>query len=598
MLNFHKLSAALCIGIAFSSAILIGQCFRAFPNVDEVAHLPAGVSHLAFGRFDLYRVNPPLVRSVAAIASIPSDVYDWKLYSTQIGVRPEFTIGKAALSEHRTGLVSFYAWPRLLSLVFWMAGIVVLARVGMCIGGQSRVIACLLWGGSPAILANSASVCPDLGSISVGMLASLAGWRYFCNPKAESAIIAGLCVGFALLTKLTWITGLATIPLTAGLGFALFRQTHLRRSMTACLCDLAAFLVVALSVLNLGYFFEGSFIPLGDFKFCSEMLGGVDCNASNHGNRFSGSWLAKVPVPVPANYLLGIDYLKYEVENKMWSFLSGEWKYGSWSHYYVMTTLFKTPESTLIGAMIGLGVLIIGVRRKMVKPEVIAMFLFLIIPAAVSFAAVSLQGGFNHHHRYVLMIYPPMFALAAYIASPVGVRLLRFRLPFLGKSKHSIAVPLAFTLVALSAASSLRVHPYYTSYFNTISGGPANGWRLLGFSNIDWGQDILEVDKWLKENTEKRPLVMDLDYFDINGELFEIPTSLPPQLPENASIDEVRRSVSETQWWIISVKKLYNLPGHDGLEYLQQIEPIDRIAYAYHVYRIDPLRSSEPPTSP
>jgi hypothetical protein len=135
-----------------------------------------------------------------------------------------------------------------------------------------------------------------------------------------------------------------------------------------------------------------------------------------------------------------------EVEQKYWSFLLGEWKKGSWPHYYLMTTLLKTPEPTLLGAALGLGVLIVGIWRKMVKPEVISMFLFLIIPAAVCFASVSLQGGFNHHHRYVLMIYPPMFALAAYIASPVGIQLLHFRLPFHGPDKRSIAVPLALTL--------------------------------------------------------------------------------------------------------------------------------------------------------
>lgn len=257
-----------------------------------------------------------------------------------------------------------------------------------------------------------------------------------------------------------------------------------------------------------------------------------------------------------------------------------------------MTTLYKTPEPTLIGALIGLGVLVVGIRRKMVKPEVISMFLFLIIPAAVCLASVSLQGGFNHHHRYVLMIYP-MFALTAYIASPVGARLLRSRLPFLGPKKRTIAVPLAMTFVTLSAISSLRVHPYYTSYFKTLSGGPENGWRLLGFSNIDWGQDILEVDRWLKSHPDRRPLVMDIDYFGMNGDLFDVPTTNPPQLPKDASIDEVRRSITETQWWIISVKKLYNLPDHDGLEYLQQIEPIERIAYAYHVYCIDPLQTHQ-----
>jgi hypothetical protein len=82
---------------------------------------------------------------------------------------------------------------------------------------------------------------------------------------------------------------------------------------------------------------------------------------------------------------------------------------------------------------------------------------------------------------------------------------------------------------------------------------------------------------------------MDIDYFGMNGNLFDVPTSIPPKLPKGASLDEVRRSITETQWWIISVKKLYNLPDQKGLEYLQQLQPVERIAYSYHVYRIDPL---------
>jgi hypothetical protein len=50
--------------------------------------------------------------------------------------------------------------------------------------------------------------------------------------------------------------------------------------------------------------------------------------------------------------------------------------------------------------------------------------------------------------------------------------------------------------------------------------------------------------------------------------------------------------LNEPQWWIISVKRLYNYPDHDGLEYLQQIEPVDKIAYAYHVYYLEPLDSN------
>ena len=145
---------------------------------------------------------------------------------------------------------------------------------------------------------------------------------------------------------------------------------------------------------------------------------------------------------------------------------------------------------------------------------------------------------------------------------------------------------LAVALLIMSVLSSIRVHPYYTSYFNTLCGGPQNGWRLLGSSNIDWGQDLLLVDKWIKEHPGSRPLAFDLNYYDMSGELFDLPRDSPPNLSRNSSIQEVR--TDQTQWWIISVKSLYNHPGQNGLEYLQQLNPVDVIAYSYHVYRIDP----------
>ncbi|XZE22571.1 hypothetical protein SH449x_002506 [Pirellulaceae bacterium SH449] len=371
---------------------------------------------------------------------------------------------------------------------------------------------------------------------------------------------------------------------------------------------------VSIFTVNVGYLFEDTLMPLGELKFLSSTLsGGVTLNSV--GSVFSNTAFHSVPCPFPRNFVQGIDYLRMEVENKYWSFLDGEWRYGSWPHYYVMSTLYKTPEPTLVAAAMGVYVFIIGWWRRFAKPELVSMVLLLTIPAAVCFLSVSLQGGFNHHHRYVLMIYPPMFVFASLLASPMAEQVFsRKKLAVQGDEPPEseatnvlkASIPwwavwqrfhwtkiLAFVLVSLSVVSSLRVHPYYTSYFNTISGGPENGWHRLGFSNIDWGQDILEVDQWLKQYPERRPLVMDIDYFGMNGDLFDVPTSLPPQLPLGASIDEVRRSITETQWWIISVKKLYNLPSHPGLQYLQQIEPFERIAYAYHVYRIDPLPPEE-----
>ena len=582
----------LLIGILCAVNVkLVSSQWDQFPNIDELGHLPAGVSHWRLGNFDYYRVNPPLVRVVAAIpAWLTQREFEWRLGSSEVGSRPEFVVGLASLRKNRLLLSSSYWGPRLCCVTFSLLGLLTFASwIGLSSGWRVSVIGCAIWCFCPSILAFAGTIGPDLGAVAMGMLLCSSSWNYLHWPTLEHSVLAGLAMGLALLTKLTWLTAVVTLPVTVAVCLIILAKHLPARPFKRRIIDLLMFWFMALLTLNAGYLFEDSFKPLGEYEFCSKMLGGDDCNAEVHGNRFRDTWLLHLPVPVPRNYLLGIDYLKYEVEEKKWSFLMGQWKCGSWPYYYIMTTLFKTPEPTLLAAIIGAGVLVVGIWRKTVEPKVISMFLLLGIPAGVCFMSVSLQGGFSHHHRYVLMIYPFLFALGAYVASPMAVELLRLRVPFLGRKKRSIAIPLAIALVTLSAASSLRIHPHYTSYFNSLSGGPENGFRLLGFSNIDWGQDLLEVDRWIKENPECRPLVMELDYFGVNGELFELPTTLPPNLPSAASIDEVRRSIKETQWWIISVKKLYNLPGENGLEYLQQIKPEDKIAYSYHVYRFDPF---------
>ena len=563
--------------------------FNNFPTVDEVGHLPAGVSHWKFGRFDLYRVNPPLVRSICTSVVVDAGQYDWSRYSVRVGKRPEFEIGLRRLASARLATVHDYVLPRIVALSFSLLGLFVgyFWLRTLFPGSLVPILFSACWAVSPNILAHATTIGPDVGAVAIGMVAAYLYWSYLQRPSRQSAIIAGIALGVAILTKLTWLTAIVSLPAVVLVCHWTNRQAMPPRKHRTLIGELLLATVVATLVVNIGYCFEGTLTKLADYQFCSKAFGGEGANRFSPKSPFyRSSVFSSVPVPIPRNLVLGIDFLQMEVEEGMWSFLMGEWRHGSWPHYYFMTTLFKTPEPTLLAALIGLGVLLAGIRRKLVAPKVIAMFLFLGIPAGVCFTSVGLQGGFNHHHRYVLMIYPFLFALAAYVASPVAVKLLRFRIPFLGRKQRSIAIPLAITLVMLSAASSLRVHPHYTSYFNTLSGGPENGWQLLANSNIDWGQDLLEVDKWIKQHPDCRPLAFELDYFGMSGDLFGLPNASPPLLAKDASIDDVR--TDETQWWIVSVKKLYNLPGQDGLEYLQKLEPVDKIAYAYHVYRIDP----------
>ena len=60
----HSLVFAL---LALHGGLLAFIAAEHSPVISEAKHLPAGLSHLYLGRFDLFRVNPPLVRTAAAL---------------------------------------------------------------------------------------------------------------------------------------------------------------------------------------------------------------------------------------------------------------------------------------------------------------------------------------------------------------------------------------------------------------------------------------------------------------------------------------------------------------------------------------------------
>jgi hypothetical protein len=50
--------------------------------------------------------------------------------------------------------------------------------------------------------------------------------------------------------------------------------------------------------------------------------------------------------------------------------------------------------------------------------------------------------------------------------------------------------------------NTLRAYPNYVSYFNTLAGGPSNGYRYITDSNADWGQDLKRLALFLNKHPE------------------------------------------------------------------------------------------------
>ena len=93
----------------------------------------------------------------------------------------------------------------------------------------------------------------------------------------------------------------------------------------------------------------------------------------------------------------------------------------------------------------------------------------------------------NIGHRHILPTYPVLFILVGGLVAP-GVL----------KGMWRTALPGLLVLGQLGA--NLWAAPHYLAFFNVLAGGPANGYRLLVDSSLDWGQDLPGLARWLRAN--------------------------------------------------------------------------------------------------
>jgi hypothetical protein len=341
------------------------------PTLNEPGHLVAGLVQWRFGRFEVYRVNPPLVHYAAALPVMLVGYHpNWASYSYEsTGARSEIVMGEdfiRANGERSAWLITVARWG---CLPFTLAGGLFCFFWSRELWGSSTagLISLFVWCFEPFLMAHAELITTDCAATSIGIGASFFFWRWLKHPSWRRALATGAALGLAQLTKTTWIVLFGLWPALWLFWIGTRRGTtpapYDRSSTVTAATQLAVLLVFGVYVLNLGYFFDGTLTKLGDYTFTSRSLSGA-VREGAAGNRFAGTWLGKVPVPLPRNYVLGIDLQKKDFENydSPWSFLLGEWKDGGWWYYY----LYGLSAKTTLGlqALVGLGVLTVLVRGR------------------------------------------------------------------------------------------------------------------------------------------------------------------------------------------------------------------------------------------
>ena len=318
---------------------------------------------------------------------------------------------------------------------------------------------------------------------------------------------------------------------------------------------MALMALAALGVLNAVYGCEGSFQRLGDYQFISSALSGKDDVVSLQvGNRFRETPLARLPLPVPRNYLLGLDRQKWDFERKMWSYLAGRWQFGGWWYYYLYALAVKVPLGMWL---LGLLAPVLSVRDRRYRTRW-RDDLVLLAPPIALFALVSSQTGFSHHLRYVLPVFPFAFVWAGKAARAVN-------------EKHRKTACLAAAALAWFAASSLWVYPHTLSYFNELGGGPSGGPDHLTDSNADWGQDLLCLKRWQGEHPEARPLEVAL---------------FVPYDPQDVGIAVAPAPIKAPApgWYAVSASRIRHYSSE--YEYFRHLRPLATAAYSISIYHV------------
>ena len=529
---------ALHYALAASSLLLEN------PTVDEIAHLPAGITYWQTGTFKLYHHNPPLTKLAAALPVILAGPVTAPLYQLKAWAdESQATVGEVFAFLNLPNYLNLFARARLLMAGFGvLGGLAVFAWSRRLYGTAGGFVSLTLWTLCPNVLAHGRLVTSDVAAASFLVGATYLFVRYLDRPTWSRAALAGVALGLAELTKFSSILLYGFWPVVAAVRFlATPRDPGWTRRVAATVGQ--GGLIVALSVLiiDLGYGFEGVGQPLGRYEFASRSLtvarpANQTAPRSNNPlldsawryrvNRFRGTILAGLPAPLPRHYLLGFDEQKLETEGIPSYFfdpslphddsvqqgysvyLNGVMRQSGWWYYYLATLAYKVPEGTWF--LVGLGGIVLVVTRRS-RLAWTDEFAVLALPVGV-LAAISFLTDICLGIRYILPVFPFVYVATGKVA-PWAWGLSK-------RARQWAVGAIGAGLAALGLATA-TIHPHYLAYFNRVAGGPDRGSDHLIDSNLDWGQDLVTLGAWLREHHPGEPV--GLAYFgQINPSLLKL----------------------------------------------------------------------------
>ena len=252
---------------------------------------------------------------------------DWSNFYDGPGARPVFSMGENLIAANGERSFDLFMIARWACIPFsWIGGIVCFLWARDLYGPRAGLLAMALWCFSPNILAHASLITPDAPAAALCTSCLLPrsgdGWR--C-PTWWLAVLVGGCFRLGRSDK----THSGDLVSALALLWILYRLPEREKTKTRDWLSegamLTAQIAIAIYVINIGYGFEGTARPLGEFRFVSSAFSQEASGVV--GNRFEGDLACCVPVPFPRTTFWGSTFSAYDFENcGRSSYLRGEWR--------------------------------------------------------------------------------------------------------------------------------------------------------------------------------------------------------------------------------------------------------------------------------
>jgi hypothetical protein len=459
----------LCI-MAFN---LVSTITRKSVTIDELVLTPAGYYHLVAGQFNLVPDHPPFCKILAAIPLLFIQPNEFDASDIEPGV----TAGDRAWAcqmkfwtDNAKDFERISFWTRLPMIAVTLGlGVLIFVFARRLFGSSAALAAVALFTFEPTVLGHGRIVHTDIPAAFGFLLLFYMMSRYVAEPTGQRAMWIGVAAGVALLTKFSM--------LLCGPILCVFFAVRFWRGRPAVLKHALAITLTIILIVNAGYFFKHRALEQPERESLQKWFGPASAVIVP-----SIQGMSHV---LPAEFILGIvQQLQHSSEGHPASLL-GMYRKTGWWYYFPVAFALKT---TLPFLLLSLAALVWGCWRMLTKRD--RRFLWLVLPFIV-YTVFLFFSGINIGVRYYLPGFTFLFIMAgALLAS-------------LTKSRRFRMVGLAVVALVLGwcAVITVRAYPDYIPYMNALA-SPHPHWWYLSDSNVEWGDDIGGLMKYLRARGE------------------------------------------------------------------------------------------------